>query len=328
MNDLNFDFTNMNLETLEEATRFVTQEVVKNDDNDDKCTIDTVLDELTSGDESESSEINYDSEQEIENIVKEVQNSTSEEEIINGYGCKHYLRRCKIVSPCCNKLFTCRKCHDEEMDDEPTPIKERHRIDRFMIEKIICNNCNKEQSVQQYCIECKACFGFYFCKICNFFDDIDKKQYHCEKCGFCRIGGSQNNFHCDTCNQCLNINSKDNHKCLDIKESNCPICMDSLFDSTIPLILLKCGHRIHKNCFMELLENSSYKCPMCSKSMIDLTNYNYYLDKDIAYNEMPEEFKNKKVDILCHECEQKSNVDFHFLGHKCINCGSYNTRQL
>lgn len=28
------------------------------------------------------------------------------------YGCKHYKRNCKLHATCCNKLFTCRFCHD------------------------------------------------------------------------------------------------------------------------------------------------------------------------------------------------------------------------
>jgi len=32
------------------------------------------------------------------------------------FGCKHYKQNCKLVAPCCNKLFTCRRCHDEVAD--------------------------------------------------------------------------------------------------------------------------------------------------------------------------------------------------------------------
>lgn len=31
-------------------------------------------------------------------------------------GCKHYKRNCKLVTPCCNKLYTCIRCHDEVAD--------------------------------------------------------------------------------------------------------------------------------------------------------------------------------------------------------------------
>ncbi|GJM89666.1 hypothetical protein PR202_ga05875 [Eleusine coracana subsp. coracana] len=32
------------------------------------------------------------------------------------FGCEHYKRNCKLVAACCNKLFTCRFCHDKVSD--------------------------------------------------------------------------------------------------------------------------------------------------------------------------------------------------------------------
>lgn len=32
------------------------------------------------------------------------------------FGCEHYKRNCKLLAACCNKLFTCRYCHDEVSD--------------------------------------------------------------------------------------------------------------------------------------------------------------------------------------------------------------------
>lgn len=32
------------------------------------------------------------------------------------FGCKHYKRNCKLLAPCCNKLYTCIRCHDELTD--------------------------------------------------------------------------------------------------------------------------------------------------------------------------------------------------------------------
>lgn len=37
------------------------------------------------------------------------------------FGCNHYKRKCKLFAPCCDKLFTCIRCHDEEAD---------HSVDR------------------------------------------------------------------------------------------------------------------------------------------------------------------------------------------------------
>lgn len=38
------------------------------------------------------------------------------------FGCEHYKRNCKVLSACCNKLFTCRFCHDKVSD---------HSMDRW-----------------------------------------------------------------------------------------------------------------------------------------------------------------------------------------------------
>ena len=52
------------------------------------------------------------------------------------------------------------------------------------------------------------------------------------------------------------------------------------------------------------------------------------MEQIIKNNIMPDEYKNKKVNILCNDCEKISNVNFHFIAMKCSNCCSYNTKQL
>jgi hypothetical protein len=53
--------------------------------------------------------------------------------------CVHYQRKNNIVSPCCNKVFGCRVCHDE-MSAACGPM------DRFAIKEIVCKECNTRQS--------------------------------------------------------------------------------------------------------------------------------------------------------------------------------------
>ena len=33
----------------------------------------------------------------------------------------------------------------------------------------------------------------------------------------------------------------------------------------------------------------------------------------------------RRADIYCNDCDKKSNVVFHYLGHECLECGSFNT---
>lgn len=236
-------------------------------------------------------------------------------------GCIHYKRGCKIVSPCCNIIYPCRLCHDQVCD---------HKIDRYKINMIICSSCNKLQSCSQYCDNCHICFGKYYCDICKFFDNTVKGQYHCTECGMCRkinvIDDTIHNthHHCDDCQICIQNNSV--HKCLPIKGSVCSVCRDDLFTSMIVVLQTKCGHYIHQVCLNELLQ-TSYKCPVCSKSLVDDEVINKLYDDQINDNIVPDEHKNITVDILCNECQNKSVVKYNKIGHKCLICNSYNTRR-
>ena len=63
--------------------------------------------------------------------------------------CEHYFRNFKLVSTCCNKIYICRFCHNENED---------HEINRFEIKEIICCKCNILFSVilcvfSSHCIE-------------------------------------------------------------------------------------------------------------------------------------------------------------------------------
>ena len=195
------------------------------------------------------------------------------------------------------------------------------------LKKLFVKNVKLDKKSNK-CVNCDIKFGNYFCEICVLYDNVDKKQYHCDKCKICRVGGRENFFHCDVCSCCLSINEKDNHKCLKNKtKDNCSICMENLFESIEPVSILKCGHPIHTNCMSEYMK-SSYKCPLCSKSMVDMKHYFDMLDIEINNTPLPDEYKDKDVEILCNDCEQKSTVKFHFYGLKCKSCCSYNTTQI
>ena len=239
-------------------------------------------------------------------------------------GCHHYSRKCKIISPCCNKEFTCRFCHDEEEYDNEPNYKLKHKIDRYQIKTIICTNCKTLQPINQYCEKCNICMGNYYCDICHLFDDEDKQQFHCVKCNICRIGGIENYTHCDICNICIKYDI--NHKCVAVKDSLCPVCMDDLFTSITPIMQVKCGHYMHTNCFTELIK-STYKCPLCSQSLGDTQLLTSYLDQEIEQTPMPPEY-NYDVQILCNDCHKESEAKFHIFGMKCIHCSGYNTRRV
>lgn len=246
------------------------------------------------------------------------------------FGCTHYKRRCKIKTPCCDEIFDCRHCHNEAKNSLDIDPLHRHDVPRHEVKKVICTLCDTEQDVQQNCINCGVCMGNYFCQKCKFFDDdVSKNQYHCDQCGICRTGGEENFFHCDKCGCCYSKKIKDTHVCVErAMHHDCPICSEFLFDTLKDLSILPCGHTMHLACLKEMEQHHRYSCPVCSKSICDLSDVWEKLDHEIEATPMPQRFKNKTVWILCNDCEKISNVQFHIIGHKCEKCKSYNTRQI
>ncbi|CAD5165963.1 unnamed protein product [Musa acuminata subsp. malaccensis] len=236
------------------------------------------------------------------------------------FGCEHYRRNCKLVAACCNKLFTCRFCHDKVSD---------HSMDRKATSEMMCMRCLKVQPVGPTC-RTPSCAGFsmakYYCNICKFFDD-ERNVYHCPFCNLCRVGKGLgiDFFHCMTCNCCLGMKLKE-HKCREKGlETNCPICCDFLFTSSAAVRALRCGHFMHSACF-QAYTCSHYTCPICSKSLGDMAVYFGMIDALLAAEELPEEYRDRCQDILCNDCGKKGTSRFHWLYHKCGFCGSYNTR--
>ncbi|KAK7358271.1 hypothetical protein VNO77_00197 [Canavalia gladiata] len=236
------------------------------------------------------------------------------------FGCEHYKRNCKLRAACCGKLVTCRFCHDNVSD---------HSMDRKATLEMICMRCLNIQPIGPTCTT-PSCDGFsmakYYCNICKFFDD-ERNVYHCPFCNLCRVGRGLgiDYFHCMKCNCCLGIKST-SHKCLEKGlEMNCPICCDDLFTSSATVRALPCGHYMHSACF-QAYTCSHYTCPICSKSLGDMAVYFGMLDALLAAEELPEEYRDRYQDILCHDCDRKGTSRFHWLYHKCGFCGSYNTR--
>uniref|UniRef100_A0A3Q7ISX2 RING-type domain-containing protein n=1 Tax=Solanum lycopersicum TaxID=4081 RepID=A0A3Q7ISX2_SOLLC len=100
-----------------------------------------------------------------------------------------------------------------------------------------------------------------------------------------------------------------------------------IFDTTKNIIVLPCGHTMHLECVMQMEQHFQYSCPVCSKSYCDMSRVWEQLDQEVASTAMPEMYQDKKVWILCNDCAETSEVNFHIVAHKCPSCKSYNTRQ-
>ena len=251
-------------------------------------------------------------EEDMEECIEE-----EEEEEPERVGCEHYVRRCLLVAPCCDKEYACRHCHNDA---------EAHEIDRHAVKEVVCAICDQRQPVSQTCLNdaCGVEFAAYFCAVCNFFDDrIERNYYHCDKCGICRVKGDGEYVHCDKCGTC--VASRD-HACnAERFHTDCPICLENLFHSTKPANVLPCGHPIHVHCMTTCLQQNRLNCPLCRKTMLPESNaqrYNDGMDALIDQYPIQEEIM---FDVNCNDCGHKGNARFHPYGMKCCECGGYNT---
>lgn len=259
--------------------------------------------------------------------------------------CIHYENNCDIISPCCNRIFGCRVCHDDaisnnnmsNMSTTTTTTCGIRTMDRFAITKIICRNCHTKQSSNSSsssnnncCIACNIQLSEYHCHICNIWMTNTTSPFHCRKCGFCRVGGSENYKHCDTCCMCLSVTVYNNkHDCkIDKYKSACPVCREDMFISRQSPVELPCGHAIHVHCFRSLTGYGDSRCPICKKTVVnrdDMILAWTSRARDIEAQPMPNDLT-RIVDILCNDCEGRSgNRDWHFLGVQCLECLSFNT---
>jgi hypothetical protein len=237
-------------------------------------------------------------------------------------GCKHYKRNVKLQCNTCRCWYTCRLCHDEVED---------HLLPRTQTKNMLCMLCNTPQAASQTCKMCGTQAACYYCAVCKLWNnDPGKAIYHCDDCGICRLGQGlgKDFFHCKTCVVCMSIAAESTHRCIEQStKCDCPICGEYLFTSSKTVVFMRCGHAIHDNCFQQLCR-SSYKCPICSKSVTNMESQFRSLDRHIAAQPMPEEYRDTKAYVYCNDCTLRSTTDFHWLGVKCALCESYNTTVL
>ena len=237
-------------------------------------------------------------------------------------GCNHYRRNVKLQCFTCDKWYPCRLCHDEA---------ENHTLPRRETRFMLCMLCKTPQSASQTCSACGEPAAHYYCPICKLWQNDPRKSiYHCDDCGICRLGKGlgKDFFHCKTCAACMSIEAQATHRCIEHStKCDCPICGEFLFTSNLPVAFMKCGHSIHNSCFKDLCD-TTYKCPICSKSIANMESQFRRLDRSIEEQPMPVEYRDKRAYIFCNDCLNRCVSPYHWLGTKCIFCDSYNTVQL
>ena len=236
-------------------------------------------------------------------------------------GCMHYKRNVKLQCFTCKRWYTCRFCHDDVED---------HVLPRQETENMLCMICRTPQQASQTCRACCEQAACYYCSVCKLWNnDPAKSIYHCDDCGICRLGEGlgRDFFHCKTCAVCMSINVQSAHRCIERStKCDCPICGEYLFTSAGTVVFMRCGHSIHDTCFKEWC-TTSYKCPICSKSVVNMETQFRNLDRQIEAQTMPEEYQNTRAYVHCNDCSTKGTTKYHWLGLKCERCESYNTQQ-
>lgn len=238
-----------------------------------------------------------------------------------------------IVQRTTDRLYACRLCCEQQRE---LPMKDQDEpLDRYAVTEVMCMKCNALQPAEDRCInsDCESRgkpFAKYFCRICHLYDDGSRPIFHCPYCNTCRLGlGLGIDFrHCMRCNACVSL-SDDDHHCIPQKlQGSCPICHESMFQSTDPLRGLKCGHVMHLACFTEYRRGHAYTCPLCMRSMEDMKDYFSLLDTAVRMQPMPTAYLSTMSNIYCQDCTKTGQVQYHFVGQKCSHCDSYNTREL
>lgn len=244
------------------------------------------------------------------------------EEVTKALGCEHYKRNIKLQCSACNRWYTCRFCHDAVED---------HMLNRRETKNMLCMLCGCAQPASEECALCSERAAWYYCDVCKLWDDDPEKSiYHCNDCGICRVGKGlgKDFFHCKTCCVCMSVSIQDTHRCIERStDCDCPICGEYMFTSPQTVVFMKCGHSIHHRCYYEHMK-SSYKCPICSRSIVNMEWQFRHLERAIETQPMPPEFQDTKAWVYCNDCSAKTSVKYHWLGLKCAVCDSYNTAQL
>lgn len=268
-------------------------------------------------------------------------------------GCQHYSRNVKVQCYDCKLWFPCRHCHDSS-NHLPFP----HHLNRKMTENMLCMVCKTPQPAGEDCIKCGQETAYYYCPKCKLWDnDSTKRIYHCDDCGICRRGEGlgKDYVHCKRCNVCISISTSSTHPCIErATDCDCPLCLEYLFSSPLPVVSLLCGHYMHAACYKDLM-TVTYRCPVCNKSAVNMELQWRKLDDEIRMQPMPEEdfaplseeeytpttnteqlqsqpiprrrVVPRKVWVGCNDCGGRGWTPFHWLGLKCTVCDGYNTTQ-
>lgn len=249
-------------------------------------------------------------------------------------GCQHYVRGCLVRCEECererpndpNNYFGCRLCHDA--------LDLGHDFARYETSIIKCRFCEKIGLMGQNCFHCQQQLASYYCPKCRLLcgtGEDSKPNYHCDRCGFCRVGYLEDSEHCDACCKCFHKGKLKGHNC-QRELGNCVVCMGSLENTIHSYINLPCKfHYTHSHCYDMMLHSGNYKCPLCRKLILfdDMKRSYERLSKEqFEATIIPSQFADTYSLIRCLECSTLFYAHKHIINQRCTNpeCLSYNTQ--
>jgi hypothetical protein len=97
-----------------------------------------------------------------------------------------------------------------------------------------------------------------------------------------------------------------------------------MFTSPLEIVAMPCGHYLHHHCYTSLML-STYQCPICKRSAVNMETQWRKLEEEIRHQPMPQEWAGVRVEVRCNDCAGKTIVPYHWLGCKCGRCDSFNT---
>lgn len=198
--------------------------------------------------------------------------------------CQHYKnKKCsQFHFDCCQIRDPCHRCHLARGCEQRPPL----------ISSIVCSECQLQQAPSQRCINesCQVEFSKSYCEKCKIWTDVE--IFHCDKCGVCRVGKESDVFHCDNCEACFGIEGRSHHRCAKtkLKDTNCPICLESVHTAQKASNILPCGHVVHGECWKQAAGRGEYRCPTCRKSLINMKAIWGNIRKSIALQPIPRGF--------------------------------------
>ncbi len=202
----------------------------------------------------------------------------------NAKTCQHYKnKKCsQFHFDCCQIRDPCHRCHLARGCEQRPPL----------ISSIICSECQVQQLPSQYCSNatCLVKFSNSYCEKCKIWTDVE--IFHCDKCGVCRVGKESEVFHCDNCEACFGIEGRSHHRCAKtkLKDTNCPICLESVHTAQKASNILPCGHVVHGECWKQAATRGEYRCPTCRKSLVNMRLVWNNIRNSIALQPIPRGF--------------------------------------